>query len=229
MKKIIFTFLSVVAFLTSCSDGETYADQKEREQRVIENFEKTTTEIKSGREILAVVKPVSIIKEEEFLRRVREKETLTDTVKNEYVQFSSGLKMQIMRQGVGKEINSGETKHVAAYFLEYNISSATATLTNMLSELHRYPEILNVSRNGNTITASIDKSVHGYSLLNNMYNINMPPEAWFVPFRYIKIGHDFTGEGVAKVRLIVPHSLGHSRAAADVNAYFYEITFEELY
>ena len=53
------------------------------------------------------------------------------------------------------------------------------------------------------------------------------PSGWLVPFTYINIGlPQSEDEEVAKVRLIVPHSQGHSSASGNVVPYFYEIIFQ---
>jgi hypothetical protein len=60
------------------------------------------------------------------------------------------------------------------------------------------------------------------------YSSASVPAGWLVPLAYIRIGRakSLTDEK-AKVRLIVPHSQGHTIAAQDVLPYYYEITYEK--
>ena len=54
------------------------------------------------------------------------------------------------------------------------------------------------------------------------------PAGWLVPLAYIKIGRpQALTEEKAKVRIIVPHSQGHTIAAQDVLPFYYEITYEK--
>ena len=53
------------------------------------------------------------------------------------------------------------------------------------------------------------------------------PEGWLVPLSYIKLGRpQKEGDEIAKVRLIVPHEMGHEVALKGVCAFYYEITYE---
>jgi hypothetical protein len=53
------------------------------------------------------------------------------------------------------------------------------------------------------------------------------PAGWLVPFNYINIGlPQSEDDEVAKVRLIVPHSQGHTTASGNVTPYFYTIIFQ---
>ena len=78
-----------------------------------------------------------------------------------------------------------------------------------------------ITRTGSTYTASfssgIMKSTYGESV----------PSGWLVPFNYINVGRPRSAdEYVSKVRLIVPHTQGHTVASSYVYPYYYEITFE---
>ena len=65
-------------------------------------------------------------------------------------------------------------------------------------------------------------------LMIKAYSSASVPAGWLVPLAYIKIGRptSLTDEK-AKVRLIVPHSQGHTIAAQEVLPYYYEITYEK--
>jgi hypothetical protein len=62
----------------------------------------------------------------------------------------------------------------------------------------------------------------------SVYGTASVPAGWLVPFSYIKVGRAKTlTDEKAKVRLIVPHSQGHTIAAQDVLPFYYEITYEK--
>ena len=77
---------------------------------------------------------------------------------------------------------------------------------------------LNVQRSGSTYTASF---VAGRML--EAYGASVPA-GWLVAFNYLNIGRSTAN--LAKVRLIVPHSQGHSTASSNVYPYYYELTFQ---
>ena len=53
------------------------------------------------------------------------------------------------------------------------------------------------------------------------------PSGWLVPFNYINVGRPRTADDeISKVKLIVPHTQGHTIASSYVYPYYYEITFE---
>lgn len=54
------------------------------------------------------------------------------------------------------------------------------------------------------------------------------PDGWLKPLEYVRVGTQIDEKRIAKVRLIVPHSAGHSHAMASVYPCFYELTFQEL-
>lgn len=88
MKKLACLLLATIAAImvfTSCSDSETYADQKKRERNAINAYIK-----EHG---------INVISEEDF---EAQNET-TDTTKHEYVYLdNSGVYLQIIRKGCGK-------------------------------------------------------------------------------------------------------------------------------
>lgn len=100
MKKILFAIIACVALVSmaSCSDTETYADQRNRERDSISAFLRN--------------EQITVISEKDFKERWENGVTpLTDTVsvknggKNEYVLFeSNGIYMQVLEQGCGDYI-----------------------------------------------------------------------------------------------------------------------------
>ena len=106
MKRLSFLFLILTgaALLVACSDSETYADQKKKERQAINSYIRD--------------KGIKVISEADF----KAAGEVTDTIKNEFVLFeSSGVYMQVLRQGCGKKIADGETATVLCRFSEYNL------------------------------------------------------------------------------------------------------------
>lgn len=225
------TFMA--ALFTSCDDTETYAEQKEREQEIIKAFLSADTRITLTGEELCYVGNITVIDEDEFL-----KDTLTrceldaegNYIHNEYVQLNTGLLLQIVRRGAGEMLQEGQSKQLVARFFEYNMSYGTVTSRNTTNEYHRYPDILDVSNSYGTISGSFNTTINGGGAMYRNYGITSVPEGWLAALRFVKIGYQTTADtGIAKVRMIVPHTLGHTTATSNVHPYFYEITFQELY
>ena len=90
MKKIAYFLMTLVAAVTvfsSCSDDETYADQKKRERNAINRY--------------ISERGIKVLKESEF----EANGCVTDTAKNEFVYLDdSNVYMQIIRKGCGKKI-----------------------------------------------------------------------------------------------------------------------------
>ena len=81
---------------------------------------------------------------------------------------------------------------------------------------------MNVRRQGNTYTASFTSG-----MWLSTYNSEAVPAGLQVPFPYIKVGRPRSADDeIAKVRLIVPHTQGHTIASSYVYPYYYEITFQ---
>ena len=99
MKKILVAIIAFAAVFSfaACSDNETYADLRNRELDSIAAFLKNEN--------------ITVISEDEFTKRFKEGKTLTEHTngKNEYVLFNSnGVYMQVLEQGCGDFIKSGE-------------------------------------------------------------------------------------------------------------------------
>ena len=53
------------------------------------------------------------------------------------------------------------------------------------------------------------------------------PQGWLVPLTFINVGRPANeGDEVAKVRIIVPHDVGHMGAISRVTPYMYDITYQ---
>ena len=205
MKKIsqyILMALVMVVTLASCSETETYAEQRERELSAISDFIN-----KRG---------IKVISEEDF----NAKGNVTDTASNEYVLFEkTGVYMQIRDKGCGEVLKNGEAADVLCRFMEYNINADSVQLRN--TDKPFYGDKMSVRNTSGTFTASF---VYGY--MWQRYSSSQVPGGWLVPLSYIKLGRPATeDEDIARVRLIVPHDQGTATASSNVYACYYEISY----
>ena len=213
MKKLIITFslIFAIGIMASCRDQETYADQKKRETSAINQYIADSA--------------VSVISEAQFIAN----DYVTDVEKNEFVLFeSSGVYMQIIRQGCGEKIKSGETAQVLCRFTEWNLLTDSITLTNNILYYASVVDKMTVTNTLGSFTASFDSSS---SLMYGVYGTSNSstavPTGWLVPLTYINVGRPKKeGEEIAKVKLIIPHSEGHLYASQNVTPSLYEITYQ---
>ena len=214
MKKFLYTvllILSVAVTFESCSDTETYAEQRDRERQSINTF--------------IVANKINVISETQFL-----KDTVTDVSKNQYVLFeNTGVYMQIRRMGTGEKLERGKTARVICRFIEFNILGDSIQLRSDVNIWHPKPDIMKISNNSGSFTANFDTEINGGGAMYLRYGSTSVPSGWLVPFSYINIGRqDSPEEGIAKVRLIVPHSEGQVNATSNVYPCFYELTFQKM-
>lgn len=217
--------LSGVA-MVSCNDDETYAEQKQKERKAIDAFIKRDVMLLDTQgDSLCKVGKINVISEAEFLR-----DTVTDLEKNEYVLFSgSGVYMQIVRRGEGEPLRSGQSRRVVCRYFEYNILGDSLQTTNRTPYWATNPEIMDVANSSGTISATFNTTINGGGAMYMVYKKTSVPSGWIVPLSYINLGRQVTPEeGIAKVRLIVPHSQGQSDATSNVYPCFYEITYQEM-
>lgn len=210
MRKVHFLLLAaaVAAVFSACSDSETYADQKKKERAAINSY--------------IAEKGIKVISEDEFLAQ----DSTTDVSANEYVLFdNTGVYMQIVSKGKGEKIKKGETATVLCRFDEYNLldNPDTVQLTNNYGTYAYMPEKMTITNYYGTFTAAFES---GESLMYYAYSSTSVPSGWLVPFTYINISRLTEPDCLAKVKLIVPHSQGHTSASSNVYPCFYDITFE---
>lgn len=209
----------------SCSDDETYAEQKERERDAINAFLGHGAKYydKDGKMVISV-DPITVIDEDQFMRQ----DTITNLERNEYVLFgNTGVYMQLVRRGVGDKLTSGKTKRVYARYIEYNIMGDSVQSTNYTLYYSTTPEVIDITNTSGTFTASFN-TLNGGGAMYRYYGSTEVPAGWLVPFTYIHLGRrKVEGDDIAKVRLIVPHTKGTSRARQYVYPCFYEIEFQE--
>ena len=225
MKKYIVLCLAMVVTsiaVVSCGQSNTsYADQKKRESKAIESFVKREVVIVHDGDTLLYIGKINPITEEEFVNQ----DSTTNLERNEYVRFSrTGIYMQIVRKGTGTYIGRNETRQVSARFWEYNILGDSLQLSNVNGAYIGNPEVMNISNNYGTFSGSYDTTSPTGSLIYNMYGNSSVIAGWLAAMPYLRLGRQSGEEGVAKVRLIVPHSQGQVHATTNVYPCFYELT-----
>ena len=192
MKKFLFAMIAFAAVLSfaACNDSETYKDMRDRELDSISSFLRKEN--------------IKVISEDEFNRRWKNNEKLTDTAKNnnEWVLFNSnGIYMQVIDQGCGDYIKKGTSVDVLVRFDEYNLSYAAEMSDKCLTLSNKVPP-----------PAYYVDRISG----------------WLIPFTWIKIGRPKTDdERIAHVRLLVPHSYGTTSASGSVQACVYDMTLQK--
>jgi hypothetical protein len=203
MRKNIYTLivLAVTLLTTACNDYETYGELKEKERDNIRQFIADSSFV--------------VIDEAQF----HTQGDLTVGTKQFVYLTKSGIYMQILSKGCGEMIKDGETLSVNCRFSELGIQDSSVV------ENYSWAydvDILNVTRNGSTITAYFTEGT-----MLEIYGSSVP-EGWIVPFNYVNIGRlKKADDELAHVRLIVPHSQGTtSNAKSNVKPYFYDITFQ---
>lgn len=228
--KRLFVFCAILCatalVVTSCKKDETYAKQKSKERDAIQAFIKSsplTLYDGEGGILLKDTLPIKVIDQIQF----EAQDSMTDVSRNEYVLFSNtGIYMQIVRKGVGEKIKQGDKKNVICRYWEYNILSGSLLTTNRVPFFAQSPDVINVSNDYGKITASFDRNHTGAMYL--AYNSLKVPDGWIVPLSYVNVGRQKSEEdGIAKVRIIVPHTQGTDNAANAVYPCLYEITYEE--
>ncbi len=210
MKKqttLLLALALVAATLVSCSDSETYADLKKKENAAINAYLSNYN--------------VKVISEDTFAAQGY----TTDTSKNEYVLFdSNGIYLQIIRQGCGEKIKVGETTDILCRFSEYNLLGDSLQLSNDNLYYSSIPEKMTVVNNSGTFTGSFDTES---SLMYAAYSSASVPSGWLYPLTYLNIGRPVNDDDeTAKIAVIVPSSQGQYYASANVYPCLYVLTYE---
>lgn len=221
-KKLICLFTAVVALcavFAACDDDLTYADMLKAQNKAIDSFIKNGCKVTTdnGSAILLEVKPINVISEEEFL-----KDSTTDVSRNEYVLFNStGVYMQIVREGVGEKIKDGESCQIICRYHEFDISQDSIRSSNRVPAYEQLPDVMSVKNTSGIYTATFTSG-----LMCQLYG-SAVPSGWLIALPFVNIGRPSDGDDeIAKVRLIVPSSEGHQSASQGIYACFYELTFQ---
>lgn len=221
MKKILSTlcfFAACAIVFCSCSNTETYADKRKKEDAAISQFISRDLEISKT----LMSQPISVISETDFEKAGYS----TDTTKNQYVLFeTSGVYMQIINKGCGSKIESGDKTNVLVRFDEYNILGDSLQMSdvNPRSAYTFNPDKMMVLNSYGTFTGIFT----GNSYMTSVYGSTSVPSGWLIPLRYVNIGRPANeNESLAKVRVIVPSAQGQSEASSYTYPCFYELTYE---
>lgn len=204
MRQTIIALLSLLCLTTTfvaCNDYETYGDKKKKERSAISQFLADSA--------------ITVISEDAFHKQG----DVTDTAKNEFVYMNNtGVYMQIVHKGCGTPLRDGENSDLLVRFLELCLLDSTA----IYNDTAPYDvDVMNVRRQGNTFTASLTDGV-----MLSAYGSESVPTGWLVPLKYVNVGRPRSEDDhIAKVRLIVPHTQGHTIASSYVYPYYYEISF----
>ena len=229
--------VAVVGIVVSaCSKDETYAEKKEKERDAISSFIHQDKAIMIDGDTVVYIGNIDVITEEEFdaqdsITQIKYHYDARGRMvydRNEYVLFGNGVYMQIVRPGVGEKLEPGKSKRVIARYLEYNIMGDSIQTRNDVLYFLTTPDIIDISNNYGTFTASFNTS-DGGGAMYRFYNATSVPAGWLMPFKYIHLGRQLKADDeISKVRLIVPHSQGHSQANQNVQPFFYQITFQQM-
>jgi len=212
MRKLTFLLLLLmgVTVFVGCNNQETYADQKKREVAAINQY--------------LLDSAVTVIDENQFAAQ----NYITDVKKNEWVLLeSSGVYMQVVRIGSGEKIKDGERVTVLCRYTERNMLGDSIEMSNtLISKMHQFVDKMSVVNNSGTFTGSF---LSGESTLVSAHNLTSTsvPSGWLLPLMYVNVGRQYSDDSeTAKVRLIVPHDMGHLSATSGVIPYLYDITYE---
>ena len=202
MKKTTTLLLLLLTLFTACDDTETYGDKKEKERDAINDF------IKSNH--------IRVINESVFNAH----QQMTDTATNEYVYIErSGVYLQIVRKGCGTMLEEKKQVNLLCRFYEYSLLDKVYSASN-ITDPRNYDK-MTITRTGSNYTASFTTGV-----MYSTYGAFVP-SGWMVPLQYLLLGRQDSEESeIARVRLIVPHSQGHSTASSYVYPFFYDITYQ---
>lgn len=200
--------LCIVTFV-ACNDYETYGEKKDKERDAINQFIADSS--------------IVVINQAQF----KSQGNTTNLERNEFVFLdNSGVYMQIVRKGCGKPVADGESTVLLVRFYEQCIQDTLAIFNDVTPW---DPDYMSITRSGSTYSGKFT-SGKWYNTYASSYNGTATvPNGLLVPFPYINVGRPRTADdAIAKVRLIVPHSQGHTMASSYVYAYYYEMTFEKL-
>lgn len=222
MKKLIFLFLSLLtvgSIFQACDDSKTYAEMLEDEKNAVNKFIKDSA--------------IHVISQEEF-----EKQDSTTAVKgvngaqyDEYVAFSNGIYMQVVKRGIklgedatAEEIVAAEkdvfvnNDMICVRYLEKEVATGEITSFNVFleewanaSDIYASPAVFRY-----VLNELSSYSAGTFVELNFLWVYGTAvPQGWLLALPYIRNG--------AHVRLIVPSKMGHQQAQQDVLPFYYDI------
>ena len=200
MKKLLLLFFILLAVgfsFQACVDTKTYAEMLEEEDDAIADFIN-----KEG---------IKVISQTEFF----DNDSVTDVEKNEFVQLSSGVYMQIVDKGSDNPADTVKNNDlVLVRFMEYSLLDKDTTLSNLT-----LPYLVDEFKY--TASSSSIAGIFIQGLMYMAYGYTAVPAGWLVPLPYVR--------DKAHVRLIVPSKMGHQSAMQYVYPYYYDITKYQIY
>ncbi len=203
MRKTAYPLLVLVVMLfCACNDEETYGDKKEKERNAISRYIRDNG--------------INVIDENTFEAQGQ----TTDNAANQYVYLEkSGIYMQIERKGSGSMLEENKQVNLLCRYTEWNIMDNAMQSRDDYSP--RSYDKMTVTRVGSQYTASF---VSGVML--NTYGASVPA-GWLIPLQYVRVGRQTDAEdGIAKVKIIVPHTQGQAYAMSSVYPCAYTITYQ---
>ena len=217
MKKLILLFISLLAVgaaFQSCDNTKTYAEMLEEERDGVNDFINKYN--------------IQVISESEFLVDTITKCEPDYPGYNQYVGFSNGVYMQIVKRFGTPRASSVPFENnnlILARFIEKDILTDSITLASnvdnpYLGFLNDYPAGFRYTVSGTTIYGQFvqEPGISSYYYydytIDGMYGTSVPA-GWLMALQYVKDG--------AHVKLIVPSKSGHSIAQQKVYPYFYDI------
>ena len=199
MKKLVLLFFGIIAtciVFHACNNGVTYAEMLDEEKEAISNFIRDND--------------IKVITQKEF----QDAGCVTDVSKNEFVQTTSGVYMQIIDKGSENPADTIRNNDmVLVRYEEWRLerdSDAVMVMSNLTES-----QIANVDIFRYMSSSSSATGVFSSGMMYYVYQSVNVPQGWLVPFTYIRDG--------ARVKLIVPSKMGHETAMNAVNAYYYDI------
>ena len=194
---LFFILLAVGFSFQACDDTKTYAEMLEEEDDAIADFIN-----KEG---------IKVISQTEFF----DNDSVTDVEKNEFVQLSSGVYMQIVDKGSDNPADTVKNNDlVLVRFMEYSLLDKDTTLSNLT-----LPYLVDEFKY--TASSSSIAGIFIQGLMYMAYGYTAVPAGWLVPLPYVR--------DKAHVRLIVPSKMGHQSAMQYVYPYYYDITKYQIY
>lgn len=212
MKELLyccFLLLGLGLVVTSCDNTESYGDKRKAERKAISNF--------------VSQKGITLITPDMF----EQNDSVTDTLKNEYVYNSNTeVYFQIRQNGSGQHaslVGNGSRKELLCRYVEVNIETGDTISTNYYSSM---PDVMTVTNTNGQFSGSFTSgnmlSLYGSATGRS----GAVPEGWLAVMPYLKITRRSATDTPATVRLIVPSTKGQYDAMSSVYPCYYEITFE---
>lgn len=211
MKKLVFLFLSLLtagSLFQACDNSKTYAEMLEDEKNAVNKFIKDNG--------------IRVISLEEF-----ERDTVTASKEagdgyDEYVAFSNGVYMQIVKRGgadVVKTDTFANNNIICTRYVEEDIMTRDTTCFNVpledymdASQLYTNPAVFRYVANGSSVYGIFTEQDYFWY---NLYQATAVPSGWLIALPYLR--------NEAHVRLIVPSKMGHTSAQQYVTPFFYDI------